>query len=203
MSLLELGQVADGAGQRRRGSRRTGREVPRTRILNRIPGPATGRVPDLFLARQPELDLGLASSDLPTRDDTDCIFCRAEDADRNRILRAHGGKHGGKIYARFDNFPASDGHIELVPFRHVLSFFDLTNEEVKDLIALARECRDYLKELCRPDGYTIGVNDGAAAGQTVPHLHLHIIPRWYGDVPDPRGGIRQILPGPDPSAWLR
>ncbi|WP_324192740.1 HIT domain-containing protein [Nocardia transvalensis] len=107
----------------------------------------------------------------------------------------------GAAYGRWNNYPASAGHLEIVPFRHVLSFFDLTDDEAHDLHHLARRMKTYLDHQLHPDGYTLGVNDGTAAGRSVPHLHIHIIPRWHGDVPDPRGGIRRIFPHCDPGTW--
>lgn len=130
--------------------------------------------------------------------DPDCIFCRHADRTVNNVVRRQ-----GTMYARWDNFPASRGHIEIVPFRHVLSFFDMTSEETRDMHALAQSIRSFLDSEYQPDGFTIGVNDGSAAGRTVPHLHLHIIPRWHGDVPDPRGGIRRVFDDCDPDAWLQ
>jgi diadenosine tetraphosphate (Ap4A) HIT family hydrolase len=76
----------------------------------------------------------------------------------------------------------------------VQSFYDLAPEEQSDLIHLATECKRILDAKYAPAGYNLGINDGAAAGQTVMHVHLHLIPRYDGDVPDPRGGIRWVLP---------
>ncbi|MFJ1458101.1 HIT family protein [Nocardia sp. N2S4-5] len=128
--------------------------------------------------------------------DPSCIFCRHADPTVNTVVRSR-----GTMYARWDNFPASRGHVEIVPFRHILSFFDMTTRETRDMHVLARSVKDTLDSLYKPDGFTIGVNDGSAAGRTVPHLHIHIIPRWHGDVPDPRGGIRNVFADCDPDAW--
>ncbi len=130
--------------------------------------------------------------------DPTCIFCKSDDPTLNSLIRRR-----GTVFTRWDNFPASRGHVEIVPFRHVQSFFDLTPPEVKDLHEVAKRVKEDLERHLRPDGYTIGVNDGSAAGRTVPHLHMHIIPRWFGDVPDPRGGIRRIFPECNPDDWLR
>lgn len=97
-------------------------------------------------------------------------------------------------YARADAFPVSAGHTLIVPFRHVSSFFEATEEERLALLDLLCRCRDVLEDRYHPDGWNIGVNVGAAAGQTVPHLHIHLIPRYAGDVPDPRGGVRGVVP---------
>lgn len=93
-----------------------------------------------------------------------------------------------------DGFPVAAGHTLVIPRRHVGSFFDITDEERTELFALLALARQQLDAEFRPDGYNIGINDGAAAGQTVPHLHIHLIPRYRGDHPDPRGGIRWIFP---------
>ncbi|MBL8251773.1 MAG: YqgE/AlgH family protein, partial [Candidatus Competibacter sp.] len=93
-----------------------------------------------------------------------------------------------------DAYPVSAGHTLLVPRRHVGSLFDLTMVEWVELGQLLVELRATLAAERRPDGFNIGVNEGAAAGQTVPHLHLHLIPRYLGDQPDPRGGVRWIFP---------
>src|SRR5574343_119579 len=93
-----------------------------------------------------------------------------------------------------DGFPVSPGHTLVIPRRHVGSFFDLNEDEHQAVRALLQETRQSLEATHRPAGYNIGVNDGPAAGQTVPHLHVHLIPRYLGDQPDPRGGVRWIFP---------
>jgi diadenosine tetraphosphate (Ap4A) HIT family hydrolase len=93
-----------------------------------------------------------------------------------------------------DGFPVSPGHTLIIPKRHVASFFDVTDAERTDLMSLLAAARDDLDREFRPAGYNIGINDGAAAGQTMPHLHIHLIPRYDGDRDDPRGGVRWVLP---------
>jgi diadenosine tetraphosphate (Ap4A) HIT family hydrolase len=93
-----------------------------------------------------------------------------------------------------DGFPVSRGHALVVPRRHVDSIYDLDLTEQADLWHLVAQVRDQLAREFHPGGFNIGVNDGPAAGQTIEHAHIHVIPRWKGDVPDPRGGIRWVLP---------
>ena len=93
-----------------------------------------------------------------------------------------------------DGFPISPGHTLIIPHRHVGSFFALTALERIGLLALLDRAKATLDATHHPDGYNIGINDGAAAGQTVPHLHIHLIPRYHGDQDDPRGGVRWIMP---------
>lgn len=93
-----------------------------------------------------------------------------------------------------DAFPVSPGHTLVIPVRHVLSIFDLTPDEFNELRSVMKEAKRDLDAEFNPAGYNIGVNDGVAAGQTVQHLHLHLIPRFAGDCLDPRGGVRWILP---------
>lgn len=93
-----------------------------------------------------------------------------------------------------DAFPVSEGHTLVVPKRHVASLFDLLPEEQAALWLLAAEVRKQLQEEYHPAGFNVGINDGKAAGQTVMHAHIHVIPRYSGDRDDPRGGIRWILP---------
>lgn len=93
-----------------------------------------------------------------------------------------------------DGFPISLGHTLIIPRRHVGSFFDLSGAERSDLCSLLEEAKRQLDAEFRADGYNIGINDGATAGQTVPHLHIHLIPRYRGDREDPRGGVRWIIP---------
>jgi diadenosine tetraphosphate (Ap4A) HIT family hydrolase len=93
-----------------------------------------------------------------------------------------------------DAFPVSPGHTLIIPKRHVASFFEVTEAERADLVSLLVAARDDLEGELHPAGYNVGINDGAAAGQTVPHLHVHLIPRFAGDREDPRGGVRWVLP---------
>jgi diadenosine tetraphosphate (Ap4A) HIT family hydrolase len=93
-----------------------------------------------------------------------------------------------------DGFPVSPGHSLVIPNRHVGSFFELSETERSDLLFLLDQAKAELDALHHPDGYNIGINDGAAAGQTVPHLHIHLIPRYHGDLLDPRGGVRWVIP---------
>jgi diadenosine tetraphosphate (Ap4A) HIT family hydrolase len=116
----------------------------------------------------------------------DCIFCNAED----RILVAN-----HLAFATRDAMPVSPGHTLIVPRRHCEDPFALTRDEVMACLALLEPVRaDLMREPNPPDGFNIGINVGAAGGQGVAHVHCHVIPRWHGDVPDPRGGIRNILP---------
>lgn len=96
--------------------------------------------------------------------------------------------------AFFDRFPVSTGHALVVPCVPVPSLFDLDAAVQSEMWETVRRVREILVERFRPTGFNIGVNDGAAAGQTVPHAHVHVIPRYAGDVPDPRGGIRWVIP---------
>lgn len=116
----------------------------------------------------------------------ECPFCTLP---RNRIL----AESALALVIR-DAFPVSPGHTLIVPRRHIRSFFEASAAERVEMLALLDAAKEQLdKELC-PAGYNIGINDGEAAGQTVVHLHLHLIPRHRGDAADPRGGVRWVLP---------
>jgi diadenosine tetraphosphate (Ap4A) HIT family hydrolase len=93
-----------------------------------------------------------------------------------------------------DGFPISPGHTLIIPRRHVSSFFDITGDERDSLLMALSNAKMALDQELKPDGYNLGINDGPAAGQTVPHLHIHLIPRYSGDCADPRGGVRWIIP---------
>lgn len=97
-------------------------------------------------------------------------------------------------YVRYDGYPVSKGHFLIVPFRHVSSFFDLTAVEQQAALELVWQAKAKLDLDLHPQGYNIGVNVGGTAGQTVMHAHIHLIPRYAGDVPDPRGGVRWVIP---------
>jgi diadenosine tetraphosphate (Ap4A) HIT family hydrolase len=92
-----------------------------------------------------------------------------------------------------DAYPLADGHTLVVPRKHVSSIYELSADEQSAVWDLVAEVRQRLLTGLKPDGFNIGVNDGEAAGQTVEHAHVHVIPRRKGDVPDPRGGVRWII----------
>ena len=115
-----------------------------------------------------------------------CPFCTLP-PERILLISAHG------VIIR-DGFPISPGHTLVIPRRHVDSFFNLTAEERVDLLGLLDQAKAGIQKEFKPETYNVGINDGPAAGQTVPHLHIHLIPRYTGDVPDPRGGVRWIIP---------
>ncbi len=94
-----------------------------------------------------------------------------------------------------DAFPVSHGHTLVVSRRHVESFFDLSSDELAAVADLLRRAKARLDERDHPDGYNVGINVGRDAGQTVMHVHVHLIPRYGGDVPAPRGGVRNVIPG--------
>lgn len=116
----------------------------------------------------------------------DCPFCRIESS---RVIAAN-----VVAVALRDAFPVADGHTLVVPRQHVASVFDLSDFDQSQVWRLVAQVRSDLAEQFSPDGFNIGINDGKAAGQTVPHAHIHVIPRHHGDVPDPCGGIRWIIP---------
>ena len=115
-----------------------------------------------------------------------CPFCTLPD---ERVIDQN--DHGLVIR---DGFPISPGHTLIIPKRHIGSFFDLYIAERSDLLGLLEKAKLDLENEFKPDGFNIGINDGPAAGQTVPHLHIHLIPRYAGDRVDPRGGVRWIIP---------
>ncbi len=96
--------------------------------------------------------------------------------------------------AFLDRYPISEGHALVIPKFAVLSLYELDPELQAELWDTVRRVREMLEEKCSPEGFNIGVNDGRVAGQTIPHAHIHIIPRYKGDHPDPRGGIRWVIP---------
>ncbi|MGH3830169.1 MAG: HIT family protein [Pseudonocardiaceae bacterium] len=128
---------------------------------------------------------------------TVCLFCLRDDKTLNKVIDSN-----KTFYARLDNFPATLGHAEIVPKRHVESFFDLSESEIIDAYDLMRSVEKELSTRHGPGGYTIGVNEGRVAGRSIDHLHIHLIPRYEGDVADPRGGIRQVVPNYDPDTWV-
>ena len=114
-----------------------------------------------------------------------CLFC----TDPRGVSIQH-----ELAYSARDSYPASPGHTVVIPRRHVASFFDLTPEEVAACMGLIKEEKKHIDEEFNPDGYNIGVNVGPAAGQSILHVHIHIIPRYKGDVENPQGGVRHVIP---------
>jgi len=118
-----------------------------------------------------------------------CLFCDKDNAKEHRIIFEN-----ELFYARWDNFPINKGHAEIMPKRHIVSFFNLSEEELIQMFDLLKRVKQLIDEKYHPDGYNVGSNEGEAAGRTIHHLHIHIIPRYFGDVPNPVGGIRNIIP---------
>jgi diadenosine tetraphosphate (Ap4A) HIT family hydrolase len=116
-----------------------------------------------------------------------CPFCNVSE---DRIVASD-----GLVMAIEDKYPVSRGHTLIVARRHVASYFELTDEEHGAMHAMLLRVKGMLDEDLGPQGYNIGVNAGRAAGQTIDHVHMHLIPRYEGDMPDPRGGVRGVIPG--------
>ncbi len=115
-----------------------------------------------------------------------CPFCEIED--EKIILK------NDLCYAIYDRFPVNPGHILIIPFRHFSSFFESSDEERVAIFNLLDKCKEFLDKKYQPDGYNIGINVGHFAGQTIFHLHVHLIPRYKGDIDNPRGGVRGVIP---------
>ncbi|UYZ14769.1 HIT family protein [Brevibacillus sp. WF146] len=117
---------------------------------------------------------------------TKCPFC---DTRSLKILLEN-----DKAIAFYDKYPVQRGHLLIVPKRHVATYFDATDEEIMAIHELMKKGKELIDREYIPDGYNIGVNVGEYGGQTVMHLHVHLIPRYKGDIDDPRGGIRKAIP---------
>jgi len=117
----------------------------------------------------------------------DCPFCRPEGLELVAEL--------GTVYAIRDGYPVTAGHLLVIPRRHTPDFFSLTEEEKRDTLSLLdRLWREALASDPTISGFNVGMNCGLAAGQTIPHAHTHLIPRRDGDTPNPRGGVRGVIP---------
>lgn len=116
----------------------------------------------------------------------DCIFC---DIIKNKKYRFE----NALAVAFDDGMPVSKGHTLIIPKRHCKDYFELTPEEMKAMYELSNVVKEYLDNKYHPDGYNVGFNVGIAGGQTVMHCHMHIIPRYSGDMENPRGGIRKVI----------
>ena len=116
----------------------------------------------------------------------DCVFCRLD----HPILA-----ETNLSVAFLDGFPVSKGHALVIPKRHVASLWQMTDEEYTDAFNFVRQVKDVLQKKYEPQGFNVGVNCGEVAGQSVFHAYIHVIPRYAGDAPNPRGGVRNIIPG--------
>ncbi len=116
----------------------------------------------------------------------DCPFCNPAPA---RLV----GQTALAVALR-DGYPVNPGHTLVVPRRHIASWFEASTDECMEMFRLVDEVKEALDRELHPDGYNIGINVGEAAGQTVMHLHIHVIPRFAGDVDDPAGGVRFVIP---------
>ncbi|WP_096200016.1 HIT family protein [Bacillus sp. FJAT-45350] len=113
-----------------------------------------------------------------------CPFCHPENIITSNAL----------AYAIYDKYPVNSGHILIIPKRHVSDYFETTIEERTAFNELLEECKELLDYQFKPNGYNIGINCGEVAGQTIFHVHVHLIPRFKGDMDEPRGGVRGVIP---------
>ena len=116
-----------------------------------------------------------------------CVFCGGIEKDRVLFETT-------QWIAMYDKYPVSKGHVLLIPKDHRETFFDLSDSLLESLKFRINDVKNILDAKFHPNGYNIGVNCGKSAGQTVMHCHIHIIPRYDGDVEDPRGGVRGVIP---------
>jgi diadenosine tetraphosphate (Ap4A) HIT family hydrolase len=117
----------------------------------------------------------------------ECRFCLSKPGRRIMIE----GKYG---FAAWDRHPVSEGHFLVIPYRHVADYFEINDDEREELWRLVAEGKNLADEKYNPDGYNVGINVGIWAGQSIPHVHIHVIPRYKGDVENPKGGVRGVIP---------
>jgi diadenosine tetraphosphate (Ap4A) HIT family hydrolase len=122
-----------------------------------------------------------------------CFFCdiQKDVREENKLFE------GEYFFSRYSDFPVSKGHCEVVAKDHIVSFFDLEEKRILDLLLVLKETKVKLDKKFSSQGYNVGINQGKAAGASINHLHIHLIPRYLGDVVNPTGGVRNILPGGD------
>lgn len=117
-----------------------------------------------------------------------CFFCDIQCSPDDKKI-----EETDSFFSRFDDFPVTPGHAEIILKKHAESFFKLTEPQLSEMFGLIVKTRLIIEKKFGPDGYNIGVNEGKAGGQTIPHLHIHLIPRYNGDMDNPRGGVRNII----------
>lgn len=116
-----------------------------------------------------------------------CPFCELH-SDREIILE------NDMAYATFDIYPVNKGHVLIIPKRHCGDYFELTDEEQSSCWKMVNKVKELLSERFNPDGFNVGINIGKVAGQTINHVHIHLIPRYKGDIDEPEGGVRGVIP---------
>jgi diadenosine tetraphosphate (Ap4A) HIT family hydrolase len=121
------------------------------------------------------------------RQNSDCPFCNPESS-RELIVESV------TVYSIYDKYPVNDGHALIIPKKHCSSYFELSFREQSACMFMLNKVKEILIQKYNPEGFNIGINIGEKAGQTVPHAHIHLIPRYIGDVEDPRGGVRGVIP---------
>lgn len=118
---------------------------------------------------------------------SDCFFCKCLDEKNYELENKY-------AIARYDDFPVNKGHLEVITKRHIKDWWETTPEEKLAIFELLDKAKEIIESKYNPDGYNIGMNLGESAGQTIMHLHVHLIPRYVGDVANPRGGVRGVIP---------
>ena len=121
------------------------------------------------------------------KENKECCFCQI---DEERIIVSE----IATAVAFYDKFPVSKGHILVIPKRHISNYFELTIHEQRAVWLLVNRCKSIIQKEFNPDGYNVGININESAGQTIWHCHIHLIPRYLGDVENPRGGVRGVIP---------
>lgn len=118
----------------------------------------------------------------------ECLCCKMQNNKRKVF-------ENELTFAMYDEFPVTKFHMLIIPKRHFDNFFDISNSELLDLYTLIKYCKE---NICEKDknvcGFNVGVNVGLVSGQSIPHVHVHLIPRRFGDIDDPRGGVRGVIP---------
>lgn len=122
------------------------------------------------------------------REEKDCPFC-------NLAAKVELITETATSVAFLDSFPVNPGHTLIIPKRHIASYFDLSIHEQRALWLVVNRCKMLIQKRFNPDGFNVGINVGETAGQSIFHVHIHLIPRYKGDVESPRGGVRGVIPG--------
>jgi diadenosine tetraphosphate (Ap4A) HIT family hydrolase len=120
----------------------------------------------------------------------ECLFCKFWKEQERALIYFN-----DSFYSFYDSNPVNKGHALIIPIRHVNSLTGLIEREQRDFFDALKKVKEIINKSYHPDGYNIGINNGKVAGQTIMHLHIHLIPRYKGDVQNPVGGIRNVIPG--------